>query len=50
LTDTVQDAFAARLPPDRDTEPDPAVAVTVPPHVLLKPFGVETTRPEALYR
>src|SRR5437762_3845376 len=28
------------------TEPDPAVAVTTPPQVLLRPFGVATTKPE----
>jgi hypothetical protein len=44
LTDRVQEAFAAKLAPDRDTEAD--LAVTVPPHVLLRPFGVETARPE----
>jgi hypothetical protein len=45
LTETVQDALEANVPPDRLTVPEPAVAVAVPPHVLLR-FGVEaTTRP-----
>src|SRR6478752_2002395 len=41
----LQLAFAARVPPVRLTEPDPAAAVTVPLQVVLSPFGVETTRP-----
>jgi hypothetical protein len=32
------------LPPVNDTLPDPAVAVAVPPQVLLSPLGVATTR------
>src|SRR5439155_21358262 len=32
-------------PPVSPTLPDPAVAVTVPLQVLLKPLGVATTRP-----
>src|SRR5205823_5186416 len=44
-TDTVQEALAARVPPDKLTEPEPPTAVAVPPQVLLR-FGVEaTTRP-----
>src|SRR5437899_2783648 len=41
----LQEALAASVPPDRLTEPDPAVAVTVPPQVLVRPLGVATTRP-----
>src|SRR5213080_783709 len=44
-TDTVQEALAARVPPDRLTEPEPPTAVAVPPQVLLR-LGVDaTTRP-----
>ena len=32
------------LPPVNDTLPDPAVAVGVPPQVLLSPLGVATSR------
>src|SRR5580698_4473419 len=45
LTETVQEALPARVPADRLTLPDPATAVAVPPHVLLIPLGVATTRP-----
>ena len=41
----VQDALPARVPPDRLTEPEPAVAVVVPVHVVLNPLGVATTNP-----
>jgi len=45
LTDTVQDALEARVPAERLTVEDPAVAVAVPPQVLFR-FGVAaTTRP-----
>jgi len=45
LSDTVQDPLAAILPPVRLTEDAPAVAVAVPPQLLLR-FGVgATTRP-----
>ena len=45
LTVTVQDAPAARMPPESVTELEPAAAVAVPLQVLLR-FGVEaTTRP-----
>src|SRR5256885_13802794 len=37
--DTVHNAPAANVPPDRLAEPDPATAVEVPPQVLVKPFG-----------
>src|SRR5438445_6199861 len=43
FTVTVQAALAARVPPERLTEPEPATAVAVPPQVLLRPFGVATT-------
>src|SRR5262249_21249531 len=45
LTDTAQEALAANVPADKVTVPEPAVAVAVPPQVLLRPFGVATTRP-----
>jgi hypothetical protein len=46
LTENVHDALAARVPPNRLTVPEPAVAVIVPaPHVPVNPFGVETTKP-----
>src|SRR5262249_2348856 len=41
----VQEALAARVPPLRLIEPEPAVAVTVPPQALLRPLGVATTSP-----
>jgi hypothetical protein len=45
LTAIVQELLVGIEPPDRLIEPVPAVAVTVPPQVLLNPFGVATTRP-----
>ena len=45
FTDTVQAAFPASDPTARLTEPEPAVAVVVPPQLLFTPFGVATTRP-----
>ena len=45
MTVTEQDAFAASVAPDKLTELLPATAVCVPLHVLVKPFGVVTTRP-----
>ncbi len=42
FTETVQLALAANVPADKLTEPDPAAAVAVPPHVLFR-FGVEAT-------
>src|SRR5438046_3025590 len=45
FTETVHEALVARVPADRLTEPEPATAVAVPPQVLLRPFGVATTRP-----
>jgi hypothetical protein len=45
LTETVQDALAARVPAARFTLDDPATAAAVPPHVLLMPLGVATTSP-----
>src|SRR4051794_35134866 len=41
----VHEPFAARVPPVRLMEPDPAAAVVVPPQLLVNPFGVATTRP-----
>src|SRR5205085_191401 len=43
FTDTVHEALAATVPPLRLTEPEPAVAVAVPPQVLVRPLGVATT-------
>jgi hypothetical protein len=40
-----QDEEAARVPPRKEIEEEPAVAVTVPPQLLLTPFGVATIRP-----
>src|SRR6185369_9154641 len=45
LTETVQLALAANVPPVRLMLPDPATAVAVPPQVLFNPLGVATTRP-----
>jgi len=46
LTENVQEALVAIVPPLRLIEPEPGVAVIVPaPHVPVMPFGVETTRP-----
>src|ERR1043166_6208509 len=41
----VHEPFAASDPPVRLIEPDPAAAVVVPPQLLVRPFGVATTRP-----
>jgi hypothetical protein len=46
LTTTWQLELAAIDPPLSEIEPDPAVAVAVPPQVLLSPFGVATTNPD----
>src|SRR5262249_225488 len=35
---------AASAPPESATDPDPATAVIVPPHALVAPGGVATTR------
>src|SRR5260221_2169845 len=45
LMDNVHEALTATVPPDRLTDPEPATAVAVPPHVLDSPFGVATTKP-----
>src|SRR5215469_13374848 len=42
FTETAHEALAASVPPDRLTELAPAIAVGVPPQVLLRP-GVEAT-------
>ena len=42
FTETAHDALETTVPPDRLTVPEPAVAVAVPPQVLLR-FGVEAT-------
>ena len=41
----MQEAPAARAAPERLTEEDPAVAVAVPPHVLLRAGVGATTKP-----
>lgn len=46
FTEMVQLAPAARLAPVNDTVPEPATAVGVVLQVLVKPFGVATTKPE----
>ena len=47
VTLKVHEALAASVAPDRVTDPDPAVAVMVPPpQEPVNPFGVETMRPE----
>src|SRR5580658_7768615 len=45
FTVIVQEEFTAIVPVAKVMEPEPAVAVTVPPQVLVKAFGVETTIP-----
>src|ERR1035437_3956560 len=45
LTETLQLAPEASVPPARLTEPDAATAVAVPPHVFVRAFGVATTSP-----
>src|SRR5205807_182301 len=45
FTETAHDALEASVPLDKLTVPEPAVAVAVPPQLLVR-FGVEaTTRP-----
>jgi hypothetical protein len=49
FTVKLQEALAVSVAPERLTLPDPAVAVIVPPPQLpVRPFGVETTRPEGI--
>jgi hypothetical protein len=43
---SVQEAPAARVPPDRLTADEPVAAAAVPVQVVVKPFGVATTRPD----
>ena len=45
FTTTEQEVLLPTVPPDRLTEPEPATAVTAPPQLLVRPLGVETTRP-----
>src|SRR5215472_9445084 len=45
LMETVQLALVASVPALKLTEPEPALAVAVPPHVLFRAFGVATTSP-----
>jgi hypothetical protein len=44
FTVTVHELLTGTVPEDSATLPEPAVAVAVPPHVLVKPLGVATTR------
>src|SRR5205814_10251854 len=41
----VQDPRAASEPPVIEIEPLPGAALTVPEHVAVRPFGVDTVRP-----
>jgi len=45
LIANVHALLTATLPPEIETLPDPATAVTTPPQVLATPFGVATTIP-----
>jgi hypothetical protein len=45
LTERTQELLTAIVPPVRLMPVPPAVATTVPPQVLVKPFGVATSRP-----
>jgi hypothetical protein len=46
FTENVHPALAASVAPDSEIEPEPVVAVIVPPPQLPdKPFGVATTKP-----
>ena len=46
FTENVHEALAAKVAPDKLTDPDPAAAAIVPPpQVPVRPFGVEITRP-----
>src|SRR6476659_8493623 len=45
FTTRVQFVLTAMLPPVREMLVEPATAVAVPPQVLVRPFGVATTRP-----
>jgi len=46
FTEKVHELLVAMVAPDRLMEPDPAVAVMVPPPQLpVSPLGLETTRP-----
>ena len=45
VTETVQLPFAGIVPPERSTDPPPAVAVTVPPHVVAAAGEAAFTSP-----
>lgn len=45
VTDSLQDLPTASVTPDRLMVEEPAVAVAVPPHLLVSPLGEATTRP-----
>src|SRR5258708_21843618 len=46
VTATVQELLIAMVPPVREMRPLAGAAVATPPHVLLSPFGLATTKPE----
>ena len=46
FTENVQEAPAARVPPDRLMLFEPVIAVIVPPHEPVRPLGVDTLRPD----
>src|SRR5579863_4805505 len=46
ITETAQEAFLASVPPERLTDPLPAVAVITPPHDPTRPLGVATVIPK----
>jgi hypothetical protein len=45
FSDSVHEAPAAKVPPDKVTEPLPGAAAADPPHVLVRPLGDATTSP-----
>jgi hypothetical protein len=45
LITIVHELLVATVPPVSDTKPVPPTAVTIPPQLLLSPFGVDTTTP-----
>jgi len=45
FSDSAHDPLTAKVAPDKLTEVLPGTAVSVPPHVLVTPLGVDTTSP-----
>jgi hypothetical protein len=45
FSEMLHELLAATVPPPKLADPEPANAVVVPPHVLLRPLGVATTSP-----